>query len=65
MPQDSSAFQKIDQALKGEDIDAAIPAVARYLAAAGVFSGVSQKVFAAYVSEIIDQAYEEFNRSKP
>jgi hypothetical protein len=58
------AFQKIDKALKKEPLDEAIPALARFLAAAGAFSGVSQKVFTAYVSEMIEEAYEEMERRK-
>jgi hypothetical protein len=58
------AFQKIDKALKTEPMDSAIPALARFLAAAGAFSGVSKKVFIAYVAEVIDEAYEEMDRKK-
>jgi hypothetical protein len=58
------AFQKIDKALKKEPMDEAIPALARFLAAAGAFSGVSQRVFLAYVTEVIEEAYNEMERRK-
>jgi len=58
------AFQKIDKALKTEPMDSAIPALARFLAAAGAFSGVSQRVFVAYVTEVIDEAFTEMERRK-
>ena len=58
------AFQKIDKALKTESTDSAIPALARYLAAAGAFSGVGQRVFTAYVVEMIDRAFKELEENK-
>lgn len=57
-------FKKIDKALEGEDMDSAIPALTSYLAAAGSFSGVSKRVFAAYVLDAIDKAFRELEERR-
>jgi hypothetical protein len=60
----SPSFQKIDKALNGEPIEETIPALAKYLAGAGVSSGVSRRVFSAYVLEMIDNEYDNHERQE-
>ena len=61
-------YQKIilgmEDLFSGKSVDAIIPAVMAYLAAAGAFSGVEKKAFISYVVAQIDNAYEEFDRRK-
>ncbi len=61
-------YQKIilgmEDLFHGKSVDAIIPAVMAYLAAAGAFSGVEKKQFISYCVAQIDNAYEEFERRK-
>lgn len=61
-------YQKIilgmEDLFSGKSVDAIIPAVMAYLAAAGAFSGVEKKAFISYVVAQIDNAYDEFDRRK-
>jgi hypothetical protein len=43
-------------------MNAVIPAVMAYLAAAGAFSGAEKKEFISYVVAQIDNAFDEFDR---
>ena len=51
--------EKLNKLLAKHDLDDVIPALANFLAIAGVESRVSKRVFVAYVVEVIDRAYEE------
>lgn len=61
-------YQKIilgmEDLFSGKSVDAIIPAVMAYLAAAGAFSGVEKKAFISYIVAQVDNAYEEFERRK-
>lgn len=61
-------YQKIilgmEDLFHGKSVDAIIPAVMAYLAAAGAFSGVEKKTFISYCVAQIDNAYEDFERRK-
>jgi hypothetical protein len=59
-------YQKIVLGLEdlfdGLSMNAVIPAVMAYLAAAGAFSGAEKKEFISYVVAQIDNAFDEFDR---
>jgi len=61
-------YQKIVLGLEdlfdGLSMNAVIPAVMAYLAAAGAFSGVEKKKFISYVVAQIDNAFDEFDRRR-
>jgi hypothetical protein len=58
------AFYKIDRALKDESAQEVIPALASYLAAAGALSERDREEFINYVADMINTAFDEFNRRK-
>ena len=56
--------QKLERVLTKHGIDETVPALASELASAGVQSGVSKRVFVAYVVEVIDLRFEQYERSR-
>jgi len=48
----------------GLSMNAVIPAVMAFVAAAGAFSGVEKKKFISYVVAQIDNAFDEFERRR-
>lgn len=55
---------KLRKALAKQNIDDVIPALASELATAGVQSRVSKRIFVAYVVEVIDMRFEQYERSQ-
>lgn len=56
--------EKLDKLLAKQDLDDVIPALAAALAIAGVETRVSKRVFVAYVVEVIDMAFERYEREQ-
>ena len=55
---------KLNRLLAKQDLDDVIPAFAAALAIAGVETGVSKRAFVAYVVEVIDMAFERYEREQ-
>jgi hypothetical protein len=56
--------EKLDKLLAKQDLDDVIPALAAALAIAGVETRVSKRVFVAYVVEVIDMAFDRYEREQ-
>jgi hypothetical protein len=54
--------EKLDKLLAKQDLDDVVPALAAALAIAGVETKVSKRVFVAYVVEVIDMAFDRYER---
>lgn len=56
--------EKLEKLLAKQNIDEVIPALAASLAIAGVETKVGKRVFVAYVVEVIDMAFERYEREQ-